>query len=81
MTEIPLREPWESPALAPPERIRGALLSAAGYVLPPALALTIGLVSGKSGRAPAISPSCSCRRLRVCSTASWTDPASSWARV
>jgi len=46
MTDVPLRPPladWEPPALAPP-RWNGALRAAAGYVLPPAVALTIGLL-------------------------------------
>jgi NitT/TauT family transport system permease protein len=44
MTEVPLREPWEPLALAPPpERVR-SLRVAAGYLLPPALALAVGLL-------------------------------------
>jgi NitT/TauT family transport system permease protein len=43
MTDLPLREPWEPTALAPP-RWNGALRAIAGYVLPPAAALAIGLI-------------------------------------
>ena len=42
MTDIPLHEPWEHDALAPP-RWSGALRAVAGYVLPPAVALAIGI--------------------------------------
>jgi len=43
MTEVPLREPWEPLALAPP-RWNGVLRAVAAYVLPPTVALTIGLL-------------------------------------
>ena len=43
MTDVPIHEPWESLALAPP-RWNGALRAVAAYVLPPAVALAIGLL-------------------------------------